>query len=70
MLFRSYHGLPTEGTRQKTVCSLSGPSAYWSVKVSDLETGRFCTFIPYVRGRVEYVPVDVRTFLDLRRERE
>ncbi len=59
-----YQGLPTEGTEQKPFFTLCKPSVEWTIKASDLQSGKFFTVIPYVRGEIRYSPVDTRPFFE------
>jgi hypothetical protein len=62
-----YNGLPTEGAEQRLInFSMAGPTAEWTIKVSDLESGRFCTVIPYVRAIGRYCPVEVGKYVEAR----
>jgi hypothetical protein len=58
-----YHGLPTTGTQQVLVNSALDPTAKWTIKIADPETGSFATVVPYFyRQRIRYIPADLARF--------
>ena len=58
-----YEGLPTTGTHQVLFASAVDPTAMYTIKIADPETGRFATIVPYFwRRRVRYVPEDLARF--------